>query len=620
MESGKEGELKEGESPPSGMFPDGLRVLVVDDDPTCLRVVKEKLVSCRYQVTTCEHAKTALSMLRERKDRFDLVLTDVHMPDMDGFKLLELVGLELDLPVIMMSADTAVKVAVRGLEHGACYYLMKPISFNELKNIWQHVIRKKRSASKETEQAGSVEDSEKASEEEVECASSVNEGNYKQPKRKKEEDLEDNDDCDEEDNDEDSSSQKKPRVVWHLTLHTKFLEAVDQLGFDKAVPKKILELMNVPGLTRENVASHLQKYRLLLRRLNDAKRSHSSLSSSFSGGPQKPNIGSIHPQLIFDFQDQVGHPQFSDHRNLMGLSPLLAGRMQNPNAPTPSIDQMQLINQEAQNNNTTMARLRYGSPMIDGQGNFHQVLPGGSSIDPKQSHLMQQCDGSSIGRGLVTHQMRVGPLPLSSETMQMVHQPQQSQSGLLSNGPLDNFSMPSIQGHLSSIGNSGSFAARCQPPPSNSGSNYSGLRLTSTGGLYGLTQAGPIAEASNNTNWSNNLINEINSGSNLGYANQGVASLGRFANTNQLPRRFSDQIQQQNDFASGSFTKPTESDSLLPDVLKNSPFANSSFIPQFDEGDLGDLVFKHQVQDVAELMEPDFDISSFQLDDGNRIE
>lgn len=51
-------------------------------------------------VTTCNSATKALAMLRENRNYFDLVISDVYMPDMDGFKLLEAIGLELDLPVI----------------------------------------------------------------------------------------------------------------------------------------------------------------------------------------------------------------------------------------------------------------------------------------------------------------------------------------------------------------------------------------------------------------------------------------------------------------------------------------------------------------------------------------
>lgn len=53
-----------------------------------------------FAVTTTNQAIKALDMLRENRDKYDLVISDVNMPDMDGFKLLELLGLEMDLPVI----------------------------------------------------------------------------------------------------------------------------------------------------------------------------------------------------------------------------------------------------------------------------------------------------------------------------------------------------------------------------------------------------------------------------------------------------------------------------------------------------------------------------------------
>lgn len=55
--------------------------------------------------------------------------------------------------------------------------------------------------------------------------------------------------------------------MWTPELHSRFVNAINHLGLSNAVPKTILQLMNVEGMTRENVASHLQKYRLYIRRI-----------------------------------------------------------------------------------------------------------------------------------------------------------------------------------------------------------------------------------------------------------------------------------------------------------------------------------------------------------------
>ncbi|TKY55544.1 Two-component response regulator APRR2 [Spatholobus suberectus] len=57
------------------------------------------------------------------------------------------------------------------------------------------------------------------------------------------------------------------KVDWTPELHKKFVKAVEQLGIDQAIPSRILESMKVEGLTRHNVASHLQKYRMHKRQI-----------------------------------------------------------------------------------------------------------------------------------------------------------------------------------------------------------------------------------------------------------------------------------------------------------------------------------------------------------------
>ncbi|XP_024973486.1 transcription factor PCL1-like isoform X2 [Cynara cardunculus var. scolymus] len=92
---------------------------------------------------------------------------------------------------------------------------------------------------------------------------------------------------------DDSSARtsKRPRLVWTPQLHKRFVDVVAHLGVKNAVPKTIMQLMNVEGLTRENVASHLQKYRLYLKRMQGlSTQGPSSSDYLFASTPIPQNL------------------------------------------------------------------------------------------------------------------------------------------------------------------------------------------------------------------------------------------------------------------------------------------------------------------------------------------
>eukprot|EP00252_Welwitschia_mirabilis_P011135 TRINITY_DN25033_c0_g1_i1.p1 TRINITY_DN25033_c0_g1~~TRINITY_DN25033_c0_g1_i1.p1 ORF type:complete len:775 (-),score=137.61 TRINITY_DN25033_c0_g1_i1:681-3005(-) len=380
---------------PNDNFPVGMRVLVVDDDPICLLLLEGLLRRCQYKVTTCGQAITALNLLRENKDKFDLVISDVYMPDMDGFKLLELVGLEMDLPVIMMSANGETSAVMKGITHGACDYLLKPVRFEELKNIWQHVIRKKRTdANSRNDQThgdanGNAKSNRKA--EDGEHTSAVNEGAEKSSKSsKKRKDQDDFDEEDENDHEtEDPSTLKKPRVVWSVELHQQFVSAVNTLGIDKAVPKRILELMNVQGLTRENVASHLQKYRLYLKRLSGVATQQGGMGNSFGGVRDSP-FASLGPVDGFsDLQALAQSGQLSPH-SLASLQAGVFGRLNSSVGigmpPLNSSGMLQYQSLPTFNINNSVGRTNRNAITI----NSPKTMPSCLSTMPEFSHLQQK--------------------------------------------------------------------------------------------------------------------------------------------------------------------------------------------------------------------------------------
>ncbi|KAL4571092.1 hypothetical protein LXL04_017843 [Taraxacum kok-saghyz] len=81
---------------------------------------------------------------------------------------------------------------------------------------------------------------------------------------------------------------KRIRLVWTPQLHKRFVEVVAHLGLKKAVPKTIMQMMNVEGLSRENVASHLQKYRLYVKRMHGSSNEAPSSSDPLFASPTVP--------------------------------------------------------------------------------------------------------------------------------------------------------------------------------------------------------------------------------------------------------------------------------------------------------------------------------------------
>ncbi|XVE71247.1 hypothetical protein DITRI_Ditri10aG0135400 [Diplodiscus trichospermus] len=378
-------------------FPVGMRVLAVDDDPTCLLLLQTLLRRCQYNVTATSQAITALKLLRENKNRFDLVISDVHMPDMDGFKLLELVGLEMDLPVIMLSANGDTKLVMKGITHGACDYLLKPVRIEELKNIWQHVVRRKKFDKKDRYKSGSED---KPHMESGEAAGIGNvDQNGKFSKKRKDQNEDEDEERDENGHDnEDPSTQKKPRVVWSVELHRKFVAAVNQLGIDKAVPKKILELMNVEKLTRENVASHLQKFRLYLKRISCVANQQANMAAAL-GSADSPylrmgslnGLGNFHPLAG---SDQLHNATFRSFPPSGAL-----GRLNTPaglgmcGLPSPGTIQLSHVQSSG---NTSSDQSKVQSFVISGNHNVNilQGMPMSLELDQLQnnkgaSHIRQ---------------------------------------------------------------------------------------------------------------------------------------------------------------------------------------------------------------------------------------
>lgn len=115
-----------------------------------------QLQKCGYEVRAAASTREALDMLVS--DRFDLVLADIIMPEMDGFQLLAEVRKSPDMasvPFVFLSADRSLKSKIKGLEMGVDEYMTKPCSFDELRARVDSILRRAEAASARAAPVGS---------------------------------------------------------------------------------------------------------------------------------------------------------------------------------------------------------------------------------------------------------------------------------------------------------------------------------------------------------------------------------------------------------------------------------------------------------------------------------
>ena len=107
-----------------------MRILIIEDVTKIAGYLVQGLIESGYQAQYVNHGLEGLELLK--KKRFDLVILDVMLPDIDGWTVLQILRQFSQVPVIFLTAKDQIMDRVKGLELGADDYLAKPFSYVEL--------------------------------------------------------------------------------------------------------------------------------------------------------------------------------------------------------------------------------------------------------------------------------------------------------------------------------------------------------------------------------------------------------------------------------------------------------------------------------------------------------
>jgi two-component system response regulator (stage 0 sporulation protein F) len=118
-------------------------ILVVDDEENAREGLSKILSKEGYSVETAANGKEAIDTIKRQS--FDLVITDMRMPLMDGFEVLrEIKKLDFEVGVIMITAYGEVESYLEAMNLGAFEYINKPVRVNELKRVITKILEARR--------------------------------------------------------------------------------------------------------------------------------------------------------------------------------------------------------------------------------------------------------------------------------------------------------------------------------------------------------------------------------------------------------------------------------------------------------------------------------------------
>ncbi|TMX00026.1 hypothetical protein EJD97_001498, partial [Solanum chilense] len=235
-------------------FLEKISILVVDDDTSSLLITYELLKKENFKVVTVKNANEALSTLQINENSFDLVIIAVRMPVMNGLQLQQQITNGFNIPVVLISDDKSECGIIQGFENGAVFLMVKPISQNDVHELWQYAImqRKKKNRGKQ----GIVQEN---TNEEI-VAENV------------------------------TPPPKKTRLVWTEYLHNKFLEAITILGLKITAPidtsRKLIPKSRIGNARKAIQLAATSTQQLMTENSNSVTAQNDELVAPFQRDPK----------------------------------------------------------------------------------------------------------------------------------------------------------------------------------------------------------------------------------------------------------------------------------------------------------------------------------------------